>query len=83
MMKFLGRNSRGLTIGLGLNRENLDKLVEGKMISVPLAQVGIELPGHILIFFGETEDVMEDKLRENGLITEKTNVRQEGPEKKE
>ena len=53
-------------IGLGITRENLDRLVEGKPIRVDLAMLedGLDIDGQILIYFGETERELHRALAE-------------------
>lgn len=54
MVKFSARGEDDtLLIGLGLERENIQRLTAGKPISVDLSEMGLG-KARVMIFFGET-----------------------------
>lgn len=59
-------------IVLGLSRENINRLVAGMPIRITGESISAPSIASISIFFGETEAVMEEDLREAGLITPQT-----------
>ena len=72
MIKFRvrGENGRSL-LGFGLSRVNIDRLTAGEPIHAPLEE--IHLPGtDLVIFFGETEEMIGEEMRQAGLITDVT-----------
>lgn len=52
-------------LGLGISRENVNKLLEGLPIVVKLPEFGgISVNGNILIYFGETAQDCFDQVKE-------------------
>jgi hypothetical protein len=76
MIKFraMQENGREL-VGLGLSDNNLDKLRQGMPIAIGKGRNDIGLPFDILIFHGETEQDIVDKLRQEGLVDDSTTVK--------
>ena len=75
MLKFNAATAAGPLIGLGLSRENVNRLIEGKPIQVWLRDLGFTGTlgdARICILFGETEAAIMEELKRAGLITEKT-----------
>ncbi len=70
MIKFLGASPDGPVIGLGLSNANVRLLQQGNPIHVKLADLNMK--GHIIIFYGDTEDDMRRMLEEVGLVNENT-----------
>ncbi len=70
MLKFLGASPDGPVIGLGLSKRNVELLQQGNPVHVELAD--LKLKGHIIIFYGDTEDDMRRMLEEVGLVDENT-----------
>ncbi len=64
MVKFTAETPTGILIGLGLSRGNVEKLMKGMPIDVDMVDWLAENPtvGHIVIFFGETEEAMRRQL---------------------
>ena len=61
MIKALIRTSHGPIGFLGLTRENLDRLQDGRPIVVDLGE--IEMEGRVVITFGETADDVVEALQ--------------------
>lgn len=80
MVKFIstGPNGRQM-LGLGLVAENIKRLQAGKPIHFDKEHLGIASIrfDDILIFYGETEDAIEQEFRANGFITDATPIRVE------
>ena len=77
MIRFVGVEKDGRkVIGFRLSRKNVDRLTVGDSIVVNLSD-GLAVDADILIFFGETEEVMEDQLSKRKLITAKTRIKTE------
>jgi hypothetical protein len=74
MIKFSSHGPTGLLIGLGLSRENVNRLTAGSPIKVAFSEVGMQQPGEILIYFGETETEMARDLINAGLVTPQTKI---------
>ena len=51
-------------LGLGVSRENINRLTAGKPISVDLTKLNVVVDGKIMIFFGETERELQHQLAE-------------------
>jgi hypothetical protein len=63
MIKFVADSKDGKKlVGIGLSRENLNRLVEGKPIYFSGAEVLLP-KSEFMIFFGETEAAMEAELK--------------------
>jgi hypothetical protein len=73
MIKFVVEQDKRKLIGLGLSAENISKLQEGRPIQIMGEEITIPNMD-ILIFFGETEQKMEELLKKYGLITDTTKV---------
>jgi len=76
MIRFL---ASGPTIGLGLSRENINRLVAGQPVRVTFKSVGFQEEGQVVVFFGETEQEMAKQLIDGGMITPDTKINKEGP----
>jgi len=56
MIKFVFDDAKKRTnLGLGISRENVDRLVEGKPIRVDLREMDITVDGSVMIYFAETD----------------------------
>lgn len=65
MIKFtIHGNDNKTHIGLGISRENVNRLVAGKPIRVDLAELGVTVDGGIMIYFGETERDLQQTVAE-------------------
>jgi hypothetical protein len=67
MLKFVGDGKKGLVYFLGLTRENINQVVSGRPIPINLADMGgpdID----VCILFGETEQILFNYLKKEGLI---------------
>ena len=64
MIKFKGWDSkRGRDIvGFGLSEGNLERLRDGKPIEIDMQTMGLS-PMTVLIFYGETEEKMQESLK--------------------
>lgn len=51
---FTDRDGR-IHLGLGVSRENINRLTAGKPIDVNLTELNVTLNGGVMIYFGETE----------------------------
>jgi hypothetical protein len=67
MIKFVTQSKDGAkVIGLGLEAENINRLIDGQPIAFDMAELG--LPGQkILIMYGESQDDIKQQLRDSGL----------------
>ena len=76
MIKFRAHHPGGgpPSLGLGLSRENVNRLIDGKPIVVHGADVGIAGVNVVFIFFGETEAEMRRELIDLGAIDTDTIV---------
>lgn len=72
MIKFKSEGKQPL-IGLGLSEGNLKKLREGKPIFIMREELGIDF--NLLIFWGKTEEEIQRKLKDIGMINDKTNIK--------
>jgi hypothetical protein len=75
-IKFTGTGPGGRTVvGLGLSFTNLNRLKADQPIRVDLRELGLPGPPHeVVIFAGETEAVMTDRLYALGAIGPNTRV---------
>jgi hypothetical protein len=65
MIKFAFNDNEDRThLGLGISRENVNRMIAGKPIRVDLTELGLAPNGSILIFFGETERELQQQLAE-------------------
>ena len=67
MIKFVFEGKDGKNyLGLGISRENVNRLIEGQPIRVKLAEMreGLTIDGNIMIYFGETERELQDAVAE-------------------
>ena len=64
MIKFVANKDAadGPLVGLGLSRNNIALLKEGRPIVVNLADLGLA-PGKVMIFYGKTESAMAKTMR--------------------
>jgi hypothetical protein len=74
VIKFLGYSEGRPMLAFGLSRANCEKLLEGKPIFIDLKVMMIDVENvpnlndaTVLIFGGETESAMVDKLKSTGL----------------
>jgi hypothetical protein len=67
MIKFVfeGKDGR-IHLGLGISRENVNRLIAGKPILVKLPEMreGLSIDGNIMIHFGETERELQKEVAE-------------------
>lgn len=54
MIKFTAQGQHGPLIGLGLSKDNIRLLREGRPIVVHLADLNLP-PGEVMLFYGDTE----------------------------
>jgi len=67
MLKFSNINGpEGPFYAFGLSQGNLNRLRQGKPILINLAD--IKGKGHVLIFYGETEQDMLKELKDSGIV---------------
>lgn len=65
MIKFVFDDDEGRTyLGLGISRENVNRLTAGKPIRVDLKEMGVSIDGHVMIYFGETERELQQAVAE-------------------
>ena len=67
MVKFtFGGDGDPTSIGLGISRENVNRLIQGKPIRVSLREMkdGLTINGDIMIYFAETEQGIVDAIAE-------------------
>jgi hypothetical protein len=78
MVKFTYEDGSGqCNLGLGISRENVNKIIEGLPIVVKLKDLGGKtINGNILIYFGETAKDCVDQVQE--FITPDTVIHKEG-----
>lgn len=74
MVKFIGESKEGrMMLGLGLSRENIQRLLKGEPIHIHREELDHISPmeiDEILIFAGETEEVIqEDFIKAGFLVT--------------
>lgn len=74
MIKFTATRDGKTIIGLGLSKRNLELLLQDRPIIVKLSDLGLPWRGEIFIMADETEEVMFEKLKSLGLISEQTNI---------
>ena len=77
MIRALSDTDAGPVVMLGITRENVKRLMDGKPIHVTGESVNCTAFRSIVIFYGENEAVIAEDLREAGLITERTITREE------
>lgn len=77
MIRFSGTKKDRKFIGLGLTRENVDKLTAGQPIVVDGASVGVS-GIDVLVLFGETPDDVIRILDKSGAIGSSTTIHHEG-----
>ena len=71
MIKFaLLQDKSKIVIGLGITRKNVELLKEGKPILVKLQELGIVEPIEVMIFYGETEEIIAKRIVKTFSITE-------------
>jgi hypothetical protein len=68
MIKFRGSRDGRPVVGLGLSRDNVERLTHDRPIIVDAADLGEPQWGQIVLFFGETEKDMQAELRKHGMI---------------
>lgn len=66
MIKFTGADQRGQVIGLGLSADNCRRLIAGEPIEVAVRELGIDSDLRIVLFGGQTETAMFDRLCDLG-----------------
>ena len=67
MIKFSGKNRDGrLVFGFGISEENVKRLKDDNPILINLEDLS-DVVGDVVIFYGETEEQMEEKLRALGI----------------
>lgn len=65
MMKFVFHDQEGKNhIGLGISRENVNRLTDGKPIRVDLAAMKQIIDGGIMIYFAETDQELVQAVAE-------------------
>jgi hypothetical protein len=63
MIKFTAEKDDGILVGFGLSEKNIEYLKDDRPISVDLAKLGaINKPIEVIIFYGKTEQEMQEKL---------------------
>ena len=82
MIKFTARRYDGVTVvGLGLSRANCERLLDDQPIPIDLRDLGLTGTDagsvELLIFAGESESAMADRMRRLNLINDDTVVRGE------
>jgi hypothetical protein len=70
VINFTGTSTDGRTfLSVGLSHENLRRLKADQPIRIDLTKLGIVVPPHeVVIFAGETEAIMTDRLYAHGAI---------------
>lgn len=63
-------------IVLGITRGNVERLKRGQPIRVTGASINCPEVESVLVFYGENESVIAEDLREAGLITAETAIRE-------
>jgi predicted kinase len=71
MLRACVRGDNPLVV-VGLSEGNLMRLRDDQPIKASLASFGVNLPGDLLIFYGESEVEMERRLRKSGIISERS-----------
>jgi hypothetical protein len=65
MLRFVFDDDKGAThLGLGISRENVNRLVAGKPIRVDLREMGVTISGAVMIYFGEDERDLQQAVAE-------------------
>ena len=64
MLTALGRSNQGDVLLVGLSRENLTRICDGKPVKIDLKAAQMETAEHVVIFAGETEADLERSLQE-------------------
>lgn len=77
MIRMRGTNAGRMLIGLGLSRENINRLTAGQPILVRGESVGVPSMD-ITIMFGETEALLAREIETAGLIGPETIIHEEG-----
>ena len=57
----------GDSLIFGLSALNVERLMQGKPISIDLKELGLE-KGRVLIFYGKTEEDMKRELESAGMV---------------
>jgi hypothetical protein len=57
-------NPGGQHLGVGISRENVDRLLTGKPIRISLLNAGLNVDRTIMIYFGETEQALSQAVAE-------------------
>lgn len=68
MIKFIGERDGKPLVGIGLSRADCERLLEGKPITVDVAEMDPKLRVELLVFAGENEDHMVAELRRSGIL---------------
>jgi hypothetical protein len=69
VIKFQAVNEKGEQVmGIGLSRENCNRLLTGLPIILRPDALGIPWPGEIVIFAGETEESLTDDFMRAGML---------------
>jgi len=67
MIKFTARAANGRQIaGFGITEKNVEQLKKGYPIMIWGHDIGV--PFDIMIYYGETEQILADQLRDAGMI---------------
>lgn len=80
MVKFQGTGVDGVPIvGFGLSEANVQKLKEGMpvLIDVEHTKELLGVPARIVIFYGVTEEAMQEDLKSSGFDFSNTTIRKE------
>ncbi|MGA9768175.1 MAG: AAA family ATPase [Blastocatellia bacterium] len=73
-----GKNDRdNPLIVIGLSEGNITRLKAGQPIKASIRSFGVNLPGEIIVMYGETENEIAKRFRQADLITEHTEVRED------
>lgn len=65
MVRFVFNDKEGKThLGLGITRENVNRLTAGQPIHVKLREMGVSIDGAVMIYFGETEVELQQGIAE-------------------
>jgi hypothetical protein len=73
MIKFTAEMKNGRTlIGLGLTAGNLRHMKAGRPLHVNLEEMNLAWKGEIIVIYGETEDELQEELKD--FITPETKI---------
>lgn len=64
-------------IVMGLSEGNITRLKADQPIKVSIRSFGVNLPGEIVVLYGETEGEIEKRFRQSNLISKRTEVRED------